>query len=103
MGTLNPGQNRAARLLGNFKLHGPLGFLLHYDGSRNYSTTLRDVADTDTKQIAAAKLAIDCQIEQSQIAGTLLQLQPDAYGPDFLQLQWCFLTDELAFVPCYPW
>ena len=99
MSTLNPGQSRASCLLGNFKLHGPLRLLLYHDGLRKYSTTVGHVADENTKQIAAAKLAVDYQIEQSQIAGRILQLQPDAYGQDFLQFQGRFLADELAFVP----
>jgi hypothetical protein len=57
MSILNPCHNQVSCLLGNLKLHWPLGLLLHYDDSRKYLTTLRDVADADAKQTITAKLA----------------------------------------------
>lgn len=90
IGTLNPGRTQASRLLGNFEMHGPLGFLLHQVGPRKYSAILQDVDNADTQQIAVAKLAVDWQVERSQNASTMFEFKPDAYGPAVFQPQGTF-------------
>jgi hypothetical protein len=42
------------------------------------------VRHLETDQIAPAKLAVDCEIEESEIAEIAGELEPDANGPDVL-------------------
>jgi hypothetical protein len=55
-------------LLGDLKLHGPMGFLLHYDASIGNSGTLGDITRPDLDQVASPELAVESQVEQGQIA-----------------------------------
>jgi hypothetical protein len=58
-----------------------------------------DIADAQFHQITGAQLAVDAEVEQRQLPGSVRQLQADPDGPDFLRLQRGLLTDELALVP----
>jgi len=58
----------------------------------------RLVADAQLHKIAAAKLAIDAQVEQCKIAGARLYLKPDANRPDILDLQGRLLPDEISLI-----
>jgi hypothetical protein len=49
-------------------LHGPLRFTLHDHRSWQHLTTVYNVANTKIDEITAAQLAIDCGVEQYQIA-----------------------------------
>ena len=59
----------------------------------------RDVLDFEAHDIAAAKLAVDGEIEQSKVAHLALHLQSGADRPDVLGLQGRFRANKLAFVP----
>ena len=50
-------------------------------------------------EIACAKLAVDGQIEQCEIAGFTAQLQPDSDRPDISQPERHFLAGQFPFVP----
>src|ERR1700685_2876608 len=50
-------------------------------------------------QVAAPELAVDSQVEQSEFAATIGELQSNADRPDLSELERCFLADELALVP----
>jgi hypothetical protein len=82
----DPGGNRVPRLLGDFKLDRPLGFLLHDDRPRSDSTALDHIVDAESNQIAAAQLAVDGEVEQCEFTGSLRQLQANPNSPDLLQL-----------------
>jgi len=60
---------------------------------------VRDVADADFDEIASAQLAVDCEVEHSQVSNLMrvLKLNPDR--PDVFRLQRWLLTDKFAFVP----
>jgi len=48
--------------------------------------------------ITATQLAIDCQIEQRQIAMIFGQLQTRPNVPDMLGFEWAFLANNAAFI-----
>jgi hypothetical protein len=73
--------------------------LLQHDRPRGDVIAVTDVAHAQLHEITGAQLAIDAQVEQCKLPGPAVHLQPDPDGPDFLQLERCFLADELAFVP----
>ena len=60
---------------------------------------VRDVAYPELQKIARAELAIDSEIEQSELPRSLLELEANADRPNLLEAQWCLLPDEFAFVP----
>jgi len=47
-------------------------------------TAVHDVTNFQPDQIATAQLAVDCEIEHRQLTGSVLDLQPNPDGPDFL-------------------
>lgn len=53
------------------------------------------------EEVAAAQLAVNCQIEHGEVANRIrvLKVYPD--GPDILRLRGRLLTDEFALVPCF--
>jgi len=63
---------------------------------------VRDVAYPELQKIARAELAIDSEIEQSELPRSLLELEANADRPNLLEAQWCLLPDEFAFVPRFP-
>jgi len=95
----DPRSQRIARLLGDFKLNGTLGFLLHDDRSRSDAIAIRDIPNSRLDQVAGSQLAVDGQIEQRQLPNAIGKLQSNPDGPDVLERERCLLTDELAFVP----
>jgi hypothetical protein len=54
---------------------------------------MSDIADTQADEIAAAKLAVDGQVEHSKITDGMRVLKVDADGPDVLRLQRGLLAD----------
>jgi hypothetical protein len=65
-----------ARLFRQFEPDRAVSFLLP-DSRAVESVAIRgDIVDADSHDIATTQLAVDCEIEQSQVAGAALQLQP---------------------------
>ena len=47
----------------------------------------------------SSKLAVDGQIEEGQIPGSLCNLKPYSDGPDISESERSFLSDQFSFVP----
>jgi hypothetical protein len=60
---------------------------------------MSDIPNLDLDEITTSQLAIDAEIEQSQVTNLQGHLKPDANCPDFLQLKWWFLSCQFALVP----
>src|SRR3954453_9843231 len=99
--TTNPGSNGLACRLGNLELHRSLSFLLHNNGACRDPLAVRNITNANFHEIASAQLAIDREIEQRKITGTVSNLQAHSNGPDVFELQRRFLPDELSFVPWF--
>jgi len=56
----------------------------------------RDVLDFQAYQVAAAKLAVDGEIEQGKVAHLALHLQPGPDRPNMLGLQWRSRANKLG-------
>ena len=85
--------------LRDFELDGPAGLFLDNDGSGGNTFAVPDVGDFDRDQVAATQLAVDCQIEQCQVAFLSSKLELDPDGPDVLPFQGRFLANEPPAVP----
>src|SRR6185503_9002751 len=52
---------------------------------------------------SAAKPTVNTQVQQSEVTGARLHLEPDANGPDIFDLQRRLRADELSLVPRSLW
>jgi hypothetical protein len=75
----NPAMHRIAGLFGQFELNRTPRFLLHKNSTLFDAASLTHITDTQSHQITASELAVNGQVEKSQIAYLFLQLEP---GPD---------------------
>ena len=76
-GLLEPCSNGAPGWLGQFKLYGSLGLLLNNQRPWQYLIAVSNVANFQTDEVAAAQLAIDGQVEQSEITDGVGVLEVD--------------------------
>jgi hypothetical protein len=97
-GRRDPSGDRVPRLLGDLKLHRPLGLLLHDNCPWRNRSALDNVVDAKPYQIAPAQLAVDGEVEQCKFSGSMIQLQPNPDGPDLFQLQRGLLAEQLALI-----
>ena len=81
-GLVDPRRHGFSGLFCNLELDGPMSLLLHVDGTARYPVAVRDVPDTELYEIAGPELAIDSEVEQSELPGPLGELQADADRPD---------------------
>jgi hypothetical protein len=58
-----------------------------------------DVSNLEADEVATAKLAVDSQVEEGELAHPTFHLQANTKRPDVLELERCLLTDDLALVP----
>jgi hypothetical protein len=86
-------------LFGDFELDRSAGFPLDHRGAVPDSAPDAHIADLEPHEVAAPQLAVEGQIEQSEVASTLFELKPDADCPDLLWLQRALLADEAVLVP----
>ena len=66
--------DRVPRLLCDFELHWPLSLLLHDNRAGPDMATLNHVVDAKADKIAATQLAFDGEIEQCELAGSMIKL-----------------------------
>src|SRR5260370_25679356 len=88
-----------AGLLTQFKSDGPRGFLLSNRCAVRRIAAGGDILDPDGDDVTAAKLAVDRQIEHSEVANSAfdLELRPDR--PDGFWSQRWPCPCQPAFVP----
>ena len=72
---LQPDSNCGSRRLRQLELHRPLGFSLGHHSPKEYLGSMRNVAYSKRDEVEAAKLAVDSQVEHSQIALTSVALK----------------------------
>jgi hypothetical protein len=79
-----PIANCCPGLFGDLKLDRPPGFLLDYRGAVLHSVPDAYVAHPNPHEVAAPQLAVDGEIEQSEVASALFKLRPDPNAPNLL-------------------
>jgi hypothetical protein len=90
--------DRLAGLLAQFKSDRPPSFPLPDSCAIRRVATAGDILDSDGDDIATTKLAVDCQIEHSQIASAALDLEFRPYRPDVFGSQRRLRAGQLSFV-----
>lgn len=86
-------------MLGDLKLHGSLGFLLHDSRPHGDAIPVGNIANAQLHQITRPELAVDGDIEQGEFSSSLAQPQSNPDRLDLLELERRFLPYELTFVP----
>ena len=66
--TFEPRQDARPGRLKKLELHRPAGFSLDNNCSRPNPTAAYEVAGPDLDDVAAAQLAVDCQVEHGSVA-----------------------------------
>jgi hypothetical protein len=61
--------------------------------------SIRRCSNPQPHEIATPQFAIDCEIEECEVASTPLKLEPNADGPDLFRFERAFLTREASLVP----
>lgn len=98
---LDPRGKGTLRVFREFELNGSLGFALDHGNPFANATIPDQVSDGQLHQIASAKLAINCHVEQCKIAQVARQFEPPSDRPDLFRKQWSFLAGDPALVPSY--
>src|SRR5690242_14191721 len=98
-GFTDPRCNDLARAFRDLELDRPMRLLLHHDRSRGYPIAVTDIVDPKLRQVTPSKLAVDCQVEDGQLADPLGELEPHPDGPYIFQPQRRLLADQLPLVP----
>jgi len=86
-------------LFGNLELNRSAGFPLDHGGAILNAASDAHVAYPQPHEIATPQLAIDCEIEEREVASTPLKLEPNADGPDLFRFERAFLPREASLVP----
>jgi hypothetical protein len=60
---------------------------------------MTDIAGLQGDEVVRTQLTVDAQVEQRELAHTVLHLVADPERPDVIELEWSLLPDDLAFVP----
>ena len=74
-------------------------FLLNDGRAVTDPTADADILDLQPHEIATPKFAVDREVEQGEVAGSALHLEPDPDRPHVLRLQRALLPNEAPFVP----
>ena len=74
-GEPNPCDEGLTGLLGEFKLYGTLGLLLHDYRARRDDTSTTYVLHTQPHQIARSQLTVDGEIEERQLSRATIDLK----------------------------
>ena len=82
--TFEPRQQARPHIACNLELNGTTGLLLDNDRASSYLRSRNHIANPDLDQITAAKLAVDCQIEQGAVPNASLAIEEEADCPDLL-------------------
>ena len=81
-----PRLDRGSGLLGNLELHRPARLLLDDGRAVTDPTADADIVDLQPAEIAAPEFAVDREVEQGEVAGSALHLEPDPDRPHVLGL-----------------
>src|SRR5437868_5543014 len=91
--------DRLPSLLGDFKSDRPACLALADACPIRCVAVWGDIVDFQAHNVAAAKLAVDRDIEERQIASSAGDLKPGPDRPDVFGLEWRFGARELPLVP----
>jgi hypothetical protein len=82
-----------------FELNWPVRLLLHDRRPCPHPATTDEFANPNFRDVAAAQLAIDGEVEQSTVTQPSFPFKPEPYRPYLLRLQRVFSPHHMAGVP----
>jgi hypothetical protein len=95
----DPSSHRLPCRFRNFELNRPLRLLLQHNCAGRHRLAVTHIPYSQPHQVTPPKLAVDGKVEQCELSSTAGELQANSDRPDFFQLEWGLLANELAFVP----
>ena len=99
LGRVDPRQDGVACVFRQLKLDGFLCFALDDRNPYTHAIIFYQVDNREFDKIATAQLAVDGDVEQSQITKIPRKFEPGAYCPNLLGQQRSLLTDNSSLVP----
>lgn len=81
---INPAGDRLPLRLSNLELHWTMGYGLHGYYTGEDASTLGNITDSQTDQVATSKPAIDCKVEKRSTSSFTFKLQTATDRPHFL-------------------
>ncbi len=96
---LQPAPHSLPGLLCDLELNGPPRLPLHDRSSAPHPAIEGYIVNPKRDEVAGSQLAVERQIQQSQVANSVRNLEPDPNGPDLLGFERWFRSDQLAPVP----
>ena len=99
LGATYPTPDGLPRVLRDFELYRPVGLALYDCDTVSDAVPGDKISYFQTNEIAAAQLAVDRKVEQSQIPEVASQFEASTDGPDLLWEQRAFLANEPSLVP----
>ena len=94
-----PGQDAAPCSVKQLKLNRAARLLLDDNGAIANPAAHDEIADLDLHDVAAAKLAVDGQIEHGPVTEPALSIKPKTNGPDLLRLEGSLRAELSTGVP----
>ena len=94
-----PVSDRCSGLFGDFELDRSTRFSLDHRGAVSHLATDANVVDLQPYKVTAPQVAVDGEIEQGEVALTMLQLKPDTDGRYVFRFQRAFLRGKSSLVP----
>ena len=82
-----PGFHGLSRVGRKLELNRSAGLFLDDRGPFDGLTAVNDVADLEADEITALEFAVDCQVEQSELARVALKLEADTDSADLRECQ----------------
>ena len=95
----DPRGHGRAGLLSDLELDRSTSLLLHDHSPTGHAFPVCDVSDAQPHQFTGPELAVDGDVKQRKLAGSLRELQTDTDGPDVFEAQRGLLSDKLALIP----
>lgn len=97
-----PGDHALAGFRHDLELDRPSRLLLDDSPSIAYLSTTDHITDLEFDEVTAAKLAVDCHIEQRTVPQSLMLVQIEPNGSDISGLQRVLRPHILAGIPGSP-
>ncbi|MER8683468.1 hypothetical protein [Mesorhizobium sp. M1405] len=97
--SFEPMQNAGSHVVGDLELNRPPRLLLNNDRAGPYLRSGDHIANPDFDQVTAAKLAVDCQIEQRTVPNASLVIEQKANSPNLLLGEKTLGADLLPSIP----
>ena len=101
-GRCNPLDNRSSRVLRYFELNWPACLALDDRHAVSNCSGNNEIGHFEANKVATAKLAVDSEVEQHEVALIPGEFEPRTNCPDLPWQEWTFLANQSVLIPRWP-